>query len=397
MSFRFLSLCSGIEAASAAWLPLGAACAGVAEIDPYCCDLLAHHYPSVPNLGDVTQITDAQIAQLGPLDVVAFGSPCQDLSCAGRRTGLDGERSHLFFDCLRVAIAAGPRFILWENVPGALSSHGGRDFARVVGSLVGSEDPGVPEHGWGQEGVALGAYGLVEWGCLDAQYFGLAQRRNRLFTLVDFGDWTRRAPLLLEPESLRGDAPPRREPGPRHAGGAPISSGLDGGDLARSLNGCHTSSGRFDTSVETFVFKPSYFTRGKDGAPSDVHPPLSNDADKGDQDPVVLAFHLRGREGGAMPEVHGAGDTVGALPHAGGGSTRDYLANHMAVRRLTPRECERLMGFPDDYTLIPRANGKLAVDTPRYAALGNSMAVPVMAWIGRRLATVLAQPERLAA
>jgi DNA (cytosine-5)-methyltransferase 1 len=318
-SWRFLSLCSGIEAASVAWSPLGATCAGAAEIDPFACRVLATRWPETPNLGDVTLITRSDIEQLGPLDVVAFGSPCQDLSIAGDQKGLAGERSCLFHDCIRVAGYANARFVLWENVPNALGTHGGDDFGAVVGSLAGCGPASAPENGWGSEGVALGLWGLVEWAVLDAQWFGLAQRRRRLFALLDTGDWANRPPILVEPQSLRGHCPPGR---PQAGTDAPV------------------------------------------------------------------AFALRGREGGSVPEVHGAGDTVGALRAASGGSSRDYIATAEGLRRLTPLECERLMGLPDSYT-APGADGD------RYRVISNSMPIPVMAWIGSRIASALNQERPL--
>ena len=214
---RFLSLFSGIEAASAAWVPLGWECAGVAEIDPFACAVLAHRHPHVPNLGDISKVTEMQVAALGHIDLVVFGSPCQDLSCAGKQKGLSGERSGLFFPAIDIIswcrIWCGTRFALWENVPGAFSSSAGRDFAAVVGALAGLAGTSVPPKGWGTEGCAVGAEAMVEWSTLDAQWFGVAQRRRRVFALADFGDWTRRQPILLEPQGVRGDSAPRREAG----------------------------------------------------------------------------------------------------------------------------------------------------------------------------------------
>jgi len=213
---RFLSLFSGIEAASVAWSPLGWQAVAFAEIEPFPCAVLAHHYPGVPNLGDVTQITDTQIAALGPIDLVCGGSPCQDLSVAGKRKGLSGERSSLFHEQIRIFNAArnfcGARWLLWENVPGAFSSNAGKDFAVVVGAMAGCH-LNAPADGWGSEGVALGHNGLVEWAVLDAQWFGLAQRRRRVFAVLDTGDWACRPPILLERDSLRGDTAPIRESG----------------------------------------------------------------------------------------------------------------------------------------------------------------------------------------
>ena len=212
---RFLSLFSGIEAASEAWVPIGWECAGVSEIDPFACAVLAHRHPHVPNLGDITKITEMQIAALGHIDLIVFGSPCQDLSVAGKQKGLSGERSGLFYPAVDIISWArlwcGTRFALWENVPGAFSSNQGRDFAAVVGTLAGLDDVGVPPKGWGTEGCAVGTEAMVEWATLDAQWFGVAQRRRRIFALADFGNWAGRSPILLEPEGLRGNSAPSRE------------------------------------------------------------------------------------------------------------------------------------------------------------------------------------------
>ncbi len=207
---RFLSLFSGIEAASSSWLPLGWQCAAVAEVDKFCCQLLKRKYPEVPNLGDVTAITQEQIEAVGPVDVVIFGSPCQDLSVAGKRAGLAGERSGLFFDAMRIIRWAGTRYALWENVPGAFSSNAGRDFAEVLGEMAGI-CVDVPNGGWRNTGILLGPAGLVEWAVLDAQWFGVPQRRRRIFVIRDSGDWASRPPILFDAESLSGNSPPRRK------------------------------------------------------------------------------------------------------------------------------------------------------------------------------------------
>lgn len=206
---RFLSLFSGIEAASVAFAPLGWHAAGFSEIEPFACKFLAQRYPDVPNLGDITKITEQQIKALGRIDIVVFGSPCQDLSLAGQRKGFDGARSSLFFTAIRIIrwarIHCGCRFALWENVFGAFSSNAGRDFAAVVGEMAGIECVEVPANGWGGEGAAVGKLGLLEWSVLDAQWFGVAARRRRCFALADFGDWSNRPPILLEPQSMRGN------------------------------------------------------------------------------------------------------------------------------------------------------------------------------------------------
>ena len=240
---RFLSLFSGIEAASVAWLPMGWECVAVAEIEPFCCAALTHYYPSVPNLGSVTEITKQQVQDLGHIDVVVFGFPCQDLSVAGKRKGLkddDGTptRSGLFFNAMRIVEWSGARWALAENVPGLFSSNGGRDFAAVVGEMAGA-DIDVPQEGWQNTGVATGESGLVEWCVLDAQWFGVPQRRRRVFLVRDTGDWRSRPPLLFDSESLSGNPPPSREAG---AGVAHT--------LARGACGSH---GRYDPNGEDFV------------------------------------------------------------------------------------------------------------------------------------------------
>lgn len=212
---RYLSLFSGIEAASVAWEKLGWIPVGFAEVDGFPSAVLQQRYPNVPNLGDVKRITSFQIERLGPIDIVVGGSPCQDLSIAGKRAGLKNfngtaTRSGLFDEQIRIFEIArekcGARFMLWENVPGAFSSNGGSDFAYVLGSMVGRSLL-APEQGWKNSGVCLSDDGkrCVEWRVFDAQYFRIPQRRRRIFALLDTGDWWSRQPILFEPESLQGD------------------------------------------------------------------------------------------------------------------------------------------------------------------------------------------------
>ena len=413
-AIRYLSLFSGMEAAHLAWAPLGWECVGVAEIDPAPCALLAHRLPHVPNLGSVTGITDEQIAALGRIDVVIGGSPCQDLSVAGNRAGLAGARSGLFHEQLRIFNAArtfcGSRWLVWENVPGAFSSNRGRDFAVVAGALAGCELD-VPRDGWGNEGVALGPNGLVEWSVLDAQWFGVAQRRRRVFAVLDTGDWAGRPPVLLEPDSLRGDSAPRREAGEsvtgtlsaRTEGGGGLGTDFDvaGGlvpEVAPTLlaQGNRTGGDRPPgTSVDTceslipevaHTLRADGFDASEDGT--------------GGGTPLIPAFAIQagtlrqnplsGPDGVGVQEEHAytleARAEVQCVAFdckAGGDKPR--IATGMQVRRLTPRECERLQGAPDDWTLVPNAKGKPMADGPRYKMLGNSFAVPVITWIGERI------------
>lgn len=395
---RYLSLFSGIEAATAAWEPLGWTPVAFAEIEPFPCAVLAHRFPSVPNLGDVTQITAEQIAALGQIDVVIGGSPCQDLSVAGKRAGLRGERSSLFHEQVRIFNAArtlcGARWLVWENVPGAFSTHGGRDFAQVVGDLAGCELP-VPGDGWGTEGVALGVNGLVEWAVLDAQFFGVAQRRRRVFAILDVGNWRDRPPVLLEPESLRGNPPARGEAGQDASARTLRSSdgGVDREDghslIAHALDAFSSGRATEDGTgrgvpLTAHALRADGFDASEDGtgrgAPDEIVPPLkaqSGETGKGDGAPLVAFSEI------ADPV---AANQARTYTREGSGNFRVSNVAHTAsaVRRLTPRECERLQGFPDDWTLVEH-RGKPAADGPRYRALGNSMAVPVIRWIGRRI------------
>jgi DNA (cytosine-5)-methyltransferase 1 len=404
---RYLSLFSGIEAASVAWHPLGWECVAVSEIEPFPCAVLAHHYPTAPNLGDVTMITEADIAALGPIDIVVFGSPCQDLSVAGQRKGLINEhgditRSGLFFAAINIFHWArehcGARFALWENVPGAFSSSQSRDFASVVSFMAGIDSVDVPKNGWGTEGAAVGDNGLLEWAVLDAQWFGVAQRRRRVFALLDTGDWANRPPILLESKSLRGDSPPSREAGQTVA---PTIAGCANGGGA---NG----PGRDVDSVESLVVQPFVVANT---LTQRMHKGINTTLDEG-QTPVVMAYehHMQdsrikplndvfpqlnakaGTGGGNLPLVM-SNDTATSIcaneqrTYTSEGSVfrlRNVVGNTIQVRRLTPIECERLQGFPDGYTDI-RPKGKPTPDGPRYKALGNSMAVPVMRWIGRKI------------
>lgn len=423
---KYLSVCSGIEAASVAWHPLGWECVAVAEIEPFPCAVLKHHYPNVPNLGDVTQITEQQIKALGHIDAVAMGFPCQDVSVAGQRKGLqnaDGTltRSGLFFDAMRIVEWAQSRWLIGENVPGLFSTNGGRDFAAVVGELAGIA-LGVPDGGWENSGAALGPRGLVEWAVLDAQYFGLAQRRERIFFVRDSGDWTRRPPVLLIPESLQGNPPPSREArkdvtgtlSARSSGGGGLGTDFDlaGGvvhaanvpqsEVARCLNS--GGMGRIDWETETFVTAPA-------GGVASALRAQAQSAHAADLETYVT-HSLRGKGFDASEDGTGRGTPI----------TPVYAIQERAVRlgtqvrRLTPTECERLQGFPDGYTKIPwngwrnmdasetpdgcrelglevrqTKKGKWRVkdvDGPRYKALGNSWPVPVIVWLGKRIEMV---------
>lgn len=427
---RFLSLFSGIEACTVAWKPLGWECVAFAEIEPFPCSLLAHHYPDIPNLGDVTKITENQIKALGQIDLVVFGSPCQNLSTAGNRKGLDGQSSGLFYDAIRIIQWARKhnncRFALWENVPGAFSSNKGADFTAVVREMAGLEDVETPEYGWGNTGAALGTQGLLEWRVLDAQYFGLAQRRKRVFAVLDTGDWYNRPPILFEQESVRGDTPPSRASGREvtpttetsvgecsesalayviHADITPkVNENMSG--TLRSQGGggppivatkgiyvCHGSQSPINNADELAnclgtnngTENVLAYTIHADLTPKvseDVRDTLRSQGGGGIVPPaVVYGFDTKQKQATAIEELSptlvasGYKEPVGVL-------------TQYVVRRITVTECERLQGFPDGYTDVPH-NGKAAGKSARYKALGNSMAVPVMRWIGERISQSL--------
>lgn len=524
MSLVYGSVCSGIEAASVAWEPLGWKPKFFAEIDKFPSRVLAHRFGSnmpgddlpkngVPNFGDFTKIT----ADAGPIDLLVGGTPCQSFSVAGKRLGLDDPRGNLALEYLSLARRLRARWIVWENVPGVLSSRsddGSSDFATFLSF--------VRECGYG-----------FAYRVLDAQYVrvdgyarAVPQRRRRVFVVGYLGDWRRAAAVLLEPEGMRGDTPPRRQSGQRPAptlaartrggGGLGTDFDLDGGliSMAHGQAGAEicldhgpTLSCNHEAPIVAHALRAEGFDASEDGTGRGtpivpVAMPLTAGMAKSaarmphEQGALIpveqpFAFDMRGREEGAMPEgphdianIRAAsggssrsyvaepvafdclaagktGFSVGEVPGAlhGGGksggraavafSCKDYgadaadevsptmramghgdshanaggqlavafqdrvrgddgrgydrppaasldvcgtletvkpfnVALPWAVRRLTPRECERLQGFPDDFTAIPRGNKPVA-DGPRYKALGNSMAVNVMRWIGERI------------
>lgn len=381
MTVRFLSLFSGVDAASLAWEQLGWECVAFSEIESFPCEVLRQRWPHVPNLGDVTKITEEQIAALGRIDVVVFGSPCQDLSLAGKRKGFDGERSGLFFDAMRVVRYArrwnGCRFALWENVFGAFSSNEGRDFAAVVAEMAGLDHVEPPSVGkktkWGNEGCAVGDEGLLEWATLDAQWFGVAQRRRRVFALADFGDWANRPPILLERESLRGDSAPSRQPWETIAGTLTcrLGEGFQGQDAYTGLIQVAFGGNRTSGPIEIC---PALLAQPGSGWKGDF------------ESETFIIYDLHQVTNPLNVQARSAGDPCHALTK--GSAHNVGCVSREGVRRLTPLECERLQGFPDNHTNIA-VRGKPAADGPRYKAIGNSKAVPVIKWIGHRIDFVL--------
>lgn len=366
------SVCSGIEAASVAWEPLGWTPAWFAEIEPFPSAVLAHRYPGVPNHGDFTALLKAPLASV---DVLVGGTPCQAFSVAGLRGGLSDPRGNLALAFVSLVDVLRPRWVVWENVPGVLSSGGGNDFGCFLGGLA------AIGYGW--------AYRV-----LDAQYFGLAQRRARVFVVASPGDWRGPAAVLFEPESVRRDSPPRHRSGAGVAGA--LGTGASDGGGWR-LGADEAAAGQ---AVPVWSRRQNW--------PAEVAPTLY--AMMGCKQGMENQ-HIDGGAGHFVPTVSPCLETqvgglrqpctqayvVGAVPASlskGLGHNKDeFCTPHEAgVRRLTPIECERLQGFPDAYTDIPYRGAPSSPDGPRYKALGNSMAVPVMRWIGQRVAMVDAVP-----
>jgi len=379
---KYLSVCSGIEAASCAWEPLGFTPAGFSEIEPFPSAVLAHRFPSVKNYGDMTKYKEWD--NVGQFDVLVGGTPCQSFSVAGLRKGLDDPRGNLMLTFGAIANHFRPTWIVWENVPGVLSSNGGRDFGTFLGMLA--------ELGYGF------AYRI-----LDAEFFGVPQRRRRVFVVGYLGDWRPPAAVLFESESLCGYPAPSREAGKGIAFNAQgsASQSLSVGEITPTLDRsktpavCYDMRGRGDGET---VPTPctDHASRPNDYCPVVMSTGQGNAEISENRSPTLNCNHEA-----PILEYGIPGNWIGRKPENGGNATepmsnvapcltktdRHGVAEQSAVRRLTPRECERLQGFQDDWTRIPW-RGKPeeeCPDGPRYKAIGNSMAVPVMRWIGERI------------
>ena len=405
---KYLSVCSGIEAATVAWHYLGWTPTAFAEVEPFPSAVLAHHYPTVRNRGDMTKYQEWPDESV---ELLVGGTPCQSFSVAGLRQGLKDPRGNLMLVYLGIAESYRPRWLVWENVPGVLSSNGGRDFGTFLGALVD-----------------LG-YGFA-FRILDAQWFGVAQRRRRVFVVGYLGDASRAAKVLFERESVCRNPAPSREKGKGIATNVAPSLTASN-DPSRSPQSSEITQ-QVNAILEAQV-AACLRSGGNGGVPSsrgehlvvgalcsDSHPGSYSGQDAYTGRLIAIAFEpgISGREGnesrfthevtGTLRKDMGDNQTAVALyenhpndsrvtgPHdvapscvsrdgTGGGNVP--LVQSTAVRRLTPTECERLQGFPDGYTAIPwkKKTADQCPDGPRYKALGNSMAVPVMRWIGERI------------
>ena len=350
---RYASICDGIGAVHCAWRPLGWDCTWTSEIEGFPIAVVEEAWPGTVNLGDMLRITEATLDEHARPDVVVGGTPCQSFSVAGLRGGLADPRGNLAVRFMQLVGVLRPAWVVWENVPGVLSSNGGRDFGSIVGALVD-----------------LG-YGFA-YRVLDAQFFGVPQRRRRVFVVGCSRGWQRAAAVLFEREGVRGNPPTREAEGQGTASdagrGAAGASWWDGGQLSQTLDAV-PSKGQTMPEKNRFpaVLEPVAHT-------SDGVQPVTYDLFQ-----ITAPVNKQSRK--PSDPCHTIAKDNAA--HAA-------VATPATVRRLTPRECERLQGFPDDYTLIPwrKKPAEECPDGPRYRALGNSMAVPVMRWIGERIQAV---------
>lgn len=424
---KYGSVCSGVEAATVAWHHMGWKPSFYSEIDKFPSAVLQHHYPNVPNLGDMNNYKEWKHE---PIDLLVGGTPCQSFSVAGLREGLNSPNGNLMLTYLAMADRLKPKWVVWENVPGVLSSNKGKDFGTFLSAL-------------GEIG-----YGFA-YRVLDAQYFGLAQRRKRVFVVGYLGDWRRAATVLFEPESLSGDTPPGREEGKKVAptvvtgppfcrpGGTvetetyqPVITDSVIGTLDSECGGSKLShqtimSGHLIPEAEvsgtvTARMMNALGARDVEEGAVQVVGSFSNGGFGSYKDSNGVSATLRASGGDygngsevLSSETHSSdtysiiSNIIGKDDKNGGNglgiklnpndpmytlTTSDIHAvtNHLKVRRLTPIETERLQGFPDNYTQIPWRNKQPedCPDGPRYKAMGNSMAVPVMRWIGERIQMV---------
>jgi len=400
---------------------------------------LQHHWPDVPNHGDMEKFNEWGYTR-GSIDVLVGGTPCQSFSVAGLRAGLGDSRGNLALTYMRMVDQLRPRWVVWENVPGVLSSNGGRDFGAILGAL--------DELGYS-----------YAWRVLDAQNFGVPQRRRRVFLVgCSSGDFRDPSEVLFEQSCGNGDPAKSRKKRQKDTGSSvpSVAGSLDtqcgGGKLThQSASNGHlivnppdkmgTITARMfnalgardieegavqvvssEVALTITSSGPPYSRTGQQGSEVDALTAVIH----GTQDPIVsdrahalgrnsgrenvLCFEPRSQDG--VPRIHGTvsptlntaqggqrqpcvvqddgsgnglGITEGGPMYTMTAGDRHGVLSQSQVRRLTPKECERLQGFPDDHTNIPYRNKPESPDSPRYKAMGNSMAVPVMRWIGQRI------------
>ena len=464
-TLRFGSVCSGIEAASVAWEPLGWKAAWLSEIEPFPSAVLAHHYPDVPNLGDMTTITERiKSGEIEAPDIFCGGTPCQAFSVAGKRQSLDDDRGNLSLIFCEIANAiddvrrntnSNPTIIFWENVPGVLNTKDNA-FGCFLSELAGEPEELQPTGAkWSNAGMVRGPKRTVAWRVLDAQYFGLAQRRKRVFVVASARDGFDPAEILFEFEGVRRDTQPSREAGKGFThdtspcltasgrgvervgdtrGQDPVVAvtkrgfrmvafgeyaddntastmkardykdatdlvayGMPGNGIGRKPeNGGNSTQFMHEVApAQTATDKHGViaFNSRQDPVSGDV--PGALDTGSPQAQSVVLPLNsmtmqgrpsddLKPRMGSGIGEPGDPQNTLSAAHHH---AVAVLTPPQYQVRRLTPVECERLQGFPDNYTAIPWRNkpADQCPDGPRYKSLGNSWAVPVVRWIGERI------------
>ncbi|MGU9821084.1 DNA cytosine methyltransferase [Pseudomonas sp. LF090] len=393
------SVCSGIEAATQAWHPLGMRAAWFAEIEPFPSAVLAHHYLDVPNHGDMAKLAALVLAGKIPApDVLVGGTPCQAFSVAGMREGLTDPRGALTIKYVELAdavdyVRAGQRkpasVIVWENVPGVLSDKGNA-FGCFLGALAGEDcELQPPGKKWQDAGCVYGPKRTIAWRVLDAQYFGLAQRRRRVFVVASARDGFDPTEVLFEREGMRRDTAPRRGEGQDVTGTAPFGPALQcgcGSVFAESLGqyGCPNCEGDEGPAVDMFGGIPAFGGHSLSGSIERAATLTAKDSRLDIESETFFVHGVDVRNGTLTGELT---HTLQAGDHAPDPGGTPHVLSNASIRRSTPRECERLQGMADHYTLIPW-RGKPASecpDGPRYKAIGNSKAVTVVRWIGRRL------------
>jgi DNA (cytosine-5)-methyltransferase 1 len=363
---RYVELFAGAGGMSHGLEAAGMTCVAHAEIDPHAQAVLRHHWPETPLHGDVTQVDWTQYA--GRVDLVSGGSPCQDLSVAGKRAGLEGARSGLFFELIRAWDETRAPYCLWENVDGARSSNKGEDFAAVLSAFVGA-DVAVPQDGWRKSGVAAGSTGVAAWRVLDLQHFGPPQRRRRVFVVAARTGGVDPAEVLALSEGVCGHPSPRQQ-------AREIAATSVGGGIDSSVAFHHTQ-----TPISGSV-SPA-FGRTTNGMGVMAFPLMPQNSGKdytGSGTPIVARMVAFGEYA-----TDGTASTI---------KQRDYkdatdlvYAKHGRPRRLTPLECERLMSWPDQWTATGRkADGTLYAlsDTARYRLCGNGVGSVCAQWIAGR-------------
>lgn len=424
---KYLSVCSGIEAASVAWSSLGWDPVAFSEIEPFPSAVLAERFPDIPNLGDMTNYEEWN---LPTIDLLVGGTPCQSFSVAGQRKSLGDDRGNLCLFFCRIADKFNPQWVLWENVPGVLSSRDNA-FGCFLGELCGADSPLLRDGRWPDCGVVCGPRRTVAWRVLDAQWFGVAQRRRRVFVLASRGYRNFRCANVLLPvgEGLPGYFE-------KSGGKRDQVAGLVGKSSQESMFVGDYSSyncgygGRFNSSLgisrgdisPTLVSKgPAIVCMAGNTIGRSLHNGGNGRGYSTDgvsytlttSDIHCVCYENHGQDSRVKELKDGVSNTISAKMGTGGGNVNIVLHilqdpvsdenvapclsganqanigifNGSLVRKLMPVECERLQGFPDDWTRIPW-RGKpeeVCPDSPRYKAIGNSMAVPVIRWIGRRI------------